>query len=258
MLDLTGYFRTPHSLRGGCWAAPPSPSCQDTSLAQHLFLLRWQGGPLALLRLNAGVYTGGRMGPLQLVAQYLKLHLYHQVLPSPASPPAQVLLFLSQLSWTHSGHILILCLATAFNAFIKLPYTKEKVSGGRKPTLTLTGVPPGDVLGSLPHTLPAHHRGGAGGAWRGSQGPHQKVSLALTPGALTPAFLHTDSSTTSSATTSWSKASSWRWTSMTTTCSWTPTTRRSGEGCRTWLTLLSSRLRLLITGQSLILIIGRT
>ena len=32
-----------------------------------------------LLRLNAGVYTGGRLGPLQIVAQYLKLHLYHQV-----------------------------------------------------------------------------------------------------------------------------------------------------------------------------------
>ena len=30
-------------------------------------------------RLNAGVYTGGRRGPLQIVAQYLKLHLYHQV-----------------------------------------------------------------------------------------------------------------------------------------------------------------------------------
>ena len=30
-------------------------------------------------RLNAGVYTGGRLGPLQIVAQYLKLHLYHQV-----------------------------------------------------------------------------------------------------------------------------------------------------------------------------------
>ena len=33
------------------------------------------------LRLNAGVYTGGRLGPLQIVAQYLKLHLYHQVWP---------------------------------------------------------------------------------------------------------------------------------------------------------------------------------
>ena len=32
-----------------------------------------------LCRLNAGVYTGGRLGPLQIVAQYLKLHLYHQV-----------------------------------------------------------------------------------------------------------------------------------------------------------------------------------
>ena len=40
----------------------------------------------------------------------------------------QVLLFLSHLSWTYSGHTLILCLSTAFNAFIKLPYTREKVS----------------------------------------------------------------------------------------------------------------------------------
>ena len=91
------------------------------------------GAPLTMcpFRLNAGVYTGGRMGPLQIVGQYLKLHLYHQVtlgLPVQTDHMVQVLLFLSQLSWTYSGHTLILCLSTAFNAFIKLPYTREKVS----------------------------------------------------------------------------------------------------------------------------------
>ena len=56
----------------------------------------------------------------------------------------QVLLFLNQVSWTYSGQVktksiyrhfwkfspnqvLIFCLATAFNAFIKLPYSREKV-----------------------------------------------------------------------------------------------------------------------------------
>ena len=69
----------------------------------------------------------------------------------------KVLLFLNQVSWTYSGQVksnlqtsnrkclrifqfqlklgfniphnqaLIFCLATAFNAFIKLPYTREKV-----------------------------------------------------------------------------------------------------------------------------------
>ena len=53
MLDLTPYFRSAGSLRGGCWAVPPAPaaaSSTGTSMAFNLFLLRWQGGPLALLR----------------------------------------------------------------------------------------------------------------------------------------------------------------------------------------------------------------
>jgi hypothetical protein len=53
VLDLTSYFRGPSSLRGGCWAAPPSPASSaapDSAMAFNLFLLRWQGGPLALLR----------------------------------------------------------------------------------------------------------------------------------------------------------------------------------------------------------------
>merc|ERR1719336_3087802 len=81
----------------------------------NFFLLRFQGGPLALLRLNAGVYTGGKIGPLQMVGQYLKYNLYHQVL-----------LFLSQLSWAYSGQTVLMCLTTAFNAFLKLPFTREK------------------------------------------------------------------------------------------------------------------------------------
>ena len=52
---------------------------------------------------------------IQIVGQYLKYHLYHQVL-----------LFMSQLSWLHTAPALILCLTTAFNAFLKLPFTREK------------------------------------------------------------------------------------------------------------------------------------
>ena len=40
--------------------------------------------------------------------------------------PPQVLLFMSQLSWLYSGPSLLICLTTAFNAFLKLPFTREK------------------------------------------------------------------------------------------------------------------------------------
>ena len=120
VLDLSGYFRSGLSLRGGAWA--PSASLSSTtasglpchrhhwSLKYNFVLVRnfhgfqllsdamagWafgcnqvMGDDLGVMvlsdvqrsspRLNAGVYTGGRLGPLQIVAQYLKLHLYHQV-----------------------------------------------------------------------------------------------------------------------------------------------------------------------------------
>ena len=57
-----------------------------------------------LLRLNAGVYTGGRLGPLQIVAQYLKLHLYHQVCQN--QPNYVKVKFLHKLS----GFVTCVCL----------------------------------------------------------------------------------------------------------------------------------------------------
>jgi WD40 repeat protein len=119
VLDLGLYFRNPVVLKGGCWYQNEKDT-KESSLVEsvmdyNFFLLRFQGGPLALLRLNGGVYTGGRIGPLQIVGQYLKYNLYHQVL-----------LFLSQLSWVYSGQAVLMCLTTAFNAFLKLPFTREK------------------------------------------------------------------------------------------------------------------------------------
>jgi len=119
VLDLGLYFRNPVILKGGCWYQnekdTKASSFVETVMDYNFFLMRFQGGPLALLRLNAGVYTGGKIGPLQIVGQYLKCNLYHQVL-----------LFLSQLSWVYSGQSVLMCLTTAFNAFLKLPFTREK------------------------------------------------------------------------------------------------------------------------------------
>ena len=110
VMDIGLYFRHPVTVRGGSWSLG-----QGTVMDLDMFLVRLGGGPLLLLRLNGGVYTGGRLGPSQLVSQYLKASLYHQVL-----------LFMSQLSWLYSGPSLLICLTTAFNAFLKLPFTREK------------------------------------------------------------------------------------------------------------------------------------
>ena len=112
VLDTSLYFRTPITVKGASW-------CQGDSsgnvIDQNQLMMRLQGGPLMVVRFNTGVYSGGRIGPVQIVAQYLKYNLYHQVL-----------LFLSQLSWLYSGNTLIICLTQAFNAFLKLPFTREK------------------------------------------------------------------------------------------------------------------------------------
>ena len=114
VMDIGLYFRHPVTVRGCSWSTGGGQG-QGTVMDLDLFLLRLAGGPLVLLRLNGGVFTGGRLGPSQIVSQYLKCSLYHQVL-----------LFMSQLSWLYSGPSLLICLTTAFNAFLKLPFTREK------------------------------------------------------------------------------------------------------------------------------------
>ena len=115
VMDIGLYFRHPVTVRGCSWATGGQAQAQGAVMDLDLFLVRLAGGPLVLLRLNGGVFTGGRLGPTQIVSQYLKCSLYHQVL-----------LFMSQLSWLYSGPSLLICLTTAFNAFLKLPFTREK------------------------------------------------------------------------------------------------------------------------------------
>ena len=115
VMDIGLYFRHPVTVRGCSWSLGGSQGQGNTVMDLDLFLLRLAGGPLVLLRLDGGVFTGGRLGPSQIVSQYLKCSLYHQVL-----------LFMSQLSWLYSGPSLLICISTAFNAFLKLPFTREK------------------------------------------------------------------------------------------------------------------------------------
>ena len=69
LLDLGLYFRQPVVVRGGSWCSrgeiselSPHHSVMDYSM----LLVRLQAGPLTLLRLNSGVYTRGKIGPLQV------------------------------------------------------------------------------------------------------------------------------------------------------------------------------------------------
>ena len=74
VLDLGLYFRNPVLLKGGCWYEGQrdmkTSSLVETVMDYNFFLLRFQGGPLALLRLNGGVYTGGKIGPLQVTSSW--------------------------------------------------------------------------------------------------------------------------------------------------------------------------------------------
>ena len=76
VMDLGLYFRHPVTVRGCSWSS--GGQAQSSVMELDLFLVRLAGGPLVLLRLNGGVFTGGRLGPSQIVAQYLKYNLYHQ------------------------------------------------------------------------------------------------------------------------------------------------------------------------------------
>ena len=69
LLDLGLYFRQPVMVRGGSWSCGGQDRPHDSVMDYSLLLLRLQAGPLTLLRLNSGVYTRGKIGPLQ-VSQY--------------------------------------------------------------------------------------------------------------------------------------------------------------------------------------------
>ena len=77
LLDLGLYFRQPVVVRGGQW-------CQggQTVMDYSMLLLRLQAGPLALLRLNSGVYTRGKIGPLQVGRNYTVIILILILIPS--------------------------------------------------------------------------------------------------------------------------------------------------------------------------------
>ena len=70
LLDLGLYFRQPVVVRGGQWCQGGQAGLTETVMDYSLLLLRLQAGPLTLLRLNSGVYTRGKIGPLQVGRNY--------------------------------------------------------------------------------------------------------------------------------------------------------------------------------------------
>ena len=66
LLDLGLYFRQPVVVRGGEWCEGGQGGSTETVMDYSMLLLRLQAGPLTLLRLNSGVYTRGKIGPLQV------------------------------------------------------------------------------------------------------------------------------------------------------------------------------------------------
>ena len=70
VMDIGLYFRHPVTVRGCGWSVESSKS-SSSDISQsvmnfNLFLMRLQTGPLMLLRFNAGVFTQGRIGPIQV------------------------------------------------------------------------------------------------------------------------------------------------------------------------------------------------
>jgi len=106
-LDVARFFRPPAPPVSDITFAPP-PSSQrggeDNPTAEIRAAVLFSGGPLAMLKINSGVFSDGDMDFDHLTADYLRARLYKPLL-----------LCLSQLDWNHHSQMLLRCLSSAFN-----------------------------------------------------------------------------------------------------------------------------------------------
>lgn len=121
VLDVGHYFqKSPAPLNEMLWcerkrkpgnALSEVPCPMETS-AQNYLLLRFQGGPLGIMKVNGGVFgtSAGALGPQELTAQYLKTNSYHSVL-----------LLLNQLDWSTQGETIVTAFNTTFHKLHRQP-----------------------------------------------------------------------------------------------------------------------------------------
>ncbi|KAM5164946.1 WD repeat-containing and planar cell polarity effector protein fritz homolog isoform 2-T3 [Mantella aurantiaca] len=112
-LQCNKHFEVSSSLVDMKWAVPNTMS--DSTDIYNLLFLRFHSGPLGVLQFKLGAVSKGQLGPVELVAQYLR---YGEV--------DEAIGILSCMNWNTAGQQCYTCMSAIVNHLLRQKLTPEK------------------------------------------------------------------------------------------------------------------------------------
>ncbi|XP_064366197.1 WD repeat-containing and planar cell polarity effector protein fritz homolog isoform X2 [Dromaius novaehollandiae] len=115
-LQFSKHFDTSSSLMQIQWAAPQvaSPSTDGTDI-HDLLLVRFDKGPLGVLRFKLGVITRGQLGHVEIIHQYIRYDEIHEAIS-----------VLNTMNWNTMGRQCYISLTAIVNHLLKQKLTPER------------------------------------------------------------------------------------------------------------------------------------
>ncbi|NXK24247.1 FRITZ protein, partial [Arenaria interpres] len=115
-LQFDKHFEVPSSLVQIQWAAPHVTSASADGTDIHdLLLVRFDKGPLGVLHFKLGVITRGRLGPVELIHQYIRYDEIHEAIN-----------VLNTMNWNTMGRQCYVCLSAIVNHLLKHKLTPDR------------------------------------------------------------------------------------------------------------------------------------
>ncbi|XP_014819850.1 PREDICTED: WD repeat-containing and planar cell polarity effector protein fritz homolog [Calidris pugnax] len=115
-LQFSKHFEVPSSLVQIQWAAPQVTSASaDGTDINDLLLVRFDKGPLGVLHFKLGVITRGRLGPVELIHQYIRYDEIHEAIN-----------VLNTMNWNTMGRQCYVCLSAIVNHLLKQKLTPDR------------------------------------------------------------------------------------------------------------------------------------
>ncbi|XP_047904334.1 WD repeat-containing and planar cell polarity effector protein fritz homolog isoform X2 [Anser cygnoides] len=115
-LQFSKHFDASSSLVQIHWAAAQGASpCSDDTDIHDLLLVRFDKGPLGVLRFKLGVITRGQLGLVEIIHQYIQYDEIHEAIN-----------VLNTMNWNTMGRQCYICLSAIVNHLLKQKLTPDR------------------------------------------------------------------------------------------------------------------------------------
>ncbi|XP_001512974.3 WD repeat-containing and planar cell polarity effector protein fritz homolog isoform X1 [Ornithorhynchus anatinus] len=111
-LQFSRRFEVSHSLVQIQWTVP---QCANDVDIHDLLFLRFDKGPIGVLLFKLGVFTGGRLGLVEIINQYIR---YDEI--------DEAINILSTMSWDAMGHQCFISMSAIVNHLLRQKFTLER------------------------------------------------------------------------------------------------------------------------------------